>query len=58
VSKIRFENIRGTGLGTEFGVVVVPEFGYLASITLLVAIVFVIILIKKNSNLKSILIQK
>jgi len=57
-SIIRFENIRGTGLGTEFGVVVVPEFGYLASITLLVAIVFVIILIKKNSNLKSILIQK
>jgi hypothetical protein len=26
---IRFENIRGTGSSTEFGLVVVPEFGLL-----------------------------
>ena len=31
---VRFENIRGTGQETEFGFVVVPEFGVLAGVML------------------------
>ncbi len=35
---IRFENIRGTGLATEFGVVVIPEFGAAALLVMAAAI--------------------
>ena len=45
---IRFENIRGTGLDTEFGLVVVPEFGSIVIFVLVVSILSVIILSKKN----------
>ena len=44
---IRFENIRGTGSGTEFGLVVVPEFGIL-SIAILAAGLLAIIPISKK----------
>jgi hypothetical protein len=50
---IRFENIRGTEWDTEFGVVVVPEFGILAAFTLGFVITLMIVLTKfqKGSNL-------
>ena len=35
---IRFENIRDTGMNTEFGLVVVPEFGIFVFLTLILAI--------------------
>ncbi|MEE9511663.1 MAG: PEFG-CTERM sorting domain-containing protein [Nitrosopumilaceae archaeon] len=44
---IRFENIRNTGLSTEFGLLVVPEFGMIASLMLIVAITSMIVLTKK-----------
>ena len=44
---IRFENIRGTGLSTEFGILVVPEFGMIVSFVLIVAITSMIVLSKK-----------
>jgi predicted secreted protein with PEFG-CTERM motif len=44
---IRFENIRGTGLSTEFGLVVVPEFGVIASLILLITLSIIIIINKK-----------
>ncbi len=44
---IRFENIRGTGQQTEFGIVVVPEFGAISILILLVGLSS-IFLIKKN----------
>jgi len=40
---VKFENIRGTEAATEFGFVVVPEFGTMAIIILVVAISSVII---------------
>ena len=45
---IRFENIRGTGTETEFGMVVVPEFGSIALMILAVSIISVIVLSRKN----------
>jgi len=48
---IRFENIRGTDMETEFGIVVVPEFGTIATMILAVTLTSLIILIKKNSIL-------
>ncbi len=44
---IRFENIRGTGSGTEFGLVVVPEFGWLAILVLATGLLSIISLSKK-----------
>ena len=35
---VRFENIRNTGQDTEFGVVVVPEFGTIAMVVLIVSV--------------------
>ena len=35
---VKFENIRGTGLETEFGFVVVPEFGTIAILILVIAV--------------------
>ena len=49
---IRFENIRGSGTGTEFGLVVVPEFGLLASLVLVSGIIFVIIISKRFTERK------
>lgn len=46
---IKFENIRGTGLETEFGFVVVPEFGTIAIMILVVTITSVIIFGRKHS---------
>ncbi len=46
---IRFENIRNTGQETEFGFVVVPEFGSVATLILVVSIMAIIILSKKTS---------
>ncbi|HXV66692.1 MAG TPA: peptidase [Nitrosopumilaceae archaeon] len=47
---IRFENIRGTGSSTEFGLVVVPEFGVIASLILVGGLISVISLHKKFFN--------
>ncbi|MFB5645610.1 MAG: PEFG-CTERM sorting domain-containing protein [Nitrosopumilaceae archaeon] len=46
---IRFENIRGTGMDTEFGLVVVPEFGSIVMMILILMFTSVIILSKRNS---------
>jgi predicted secreted protein with PEFG-CTERM motif len=46
---IRFENIRNTGQETEFGFVVAPEFGSVATLILVVSIMAIIILSKKTS---------
>ena len=44
---IRFENIRGTGSSTEFGLVVVPEFGWLAIFILAIGLFTMMIFNKK-----------
>jgi len=44
---IRFENIRGTDSGTEFGLVVVPEFGWLAVLVLATGLFSMITITKK-----------
>jgi predicted secreted protein with PEFG-CTERM motif len=44
---IRFENIRGSGSDTEFGLVVIPEFGWLAVIVLTLGFLCVIPISKK-----------
>jgi len=44
---IRFENIRGTDSGTEFGLVVVPEFGWLAVLVLATGLFSMILITKK-----------
>ncbi|HET6517456.1 MAG TPA: PEFG-CTERM sorting domain-containing protein, partial [Nitrosopumilaceae archaeon] len=46
---IQFENIRGTGLETEFGLLVVPEFGSIVIMILVLMMASVVILSKKNS---------
>lgn len=46
---IKFENIRNTGQETEFGFVVVPEFGSVALLILVISIVGVIFVTRKNS---------
>ncbi len=46
---IKFENIRGTGLNTEFGLVVIPEFGPIVILILVLAVSSIIILTKRNS---------
>jgi len=50
---IRFENIRGTGSSTEFGLVVVPEFGLLTVFVLAAGLFTMMIFTKKffKSNL-------
>ena len=45
---IRFENIRNTGQETEFGIMVAPEFGSIALLILIVAIVGIIFVTKQN----------
>ena len=44
---IRFENIRGTDSETEFGLVVVPEFGWLAVLVLATGLFSMISITKK-----------
>jgi len=46
---IKFENIRGTGMNTEFGLVVIPEFGSIVIMILVLTISCIIILTKRNS---------
>ena len=46
---IKFENIRNTGQETEFGLVVVPEFGTIALLVLSISIFSVIFVTKRNS---------
>jgi len=46
---IKFENIRNTGQETEFGIVVVPEFGTVALVVLLTSITAVIFVTRRNS---------
>ena len=46
---IRFENIRGTGMDTEFGLVVIPEFGPIAIMILVLMIASAVILSTRNS---------
>ena len=45
---IKFENIRNTGQETEFGLVVVPEFGSVAVLILVISIVSIIFVTRKN----------
>ncbi len=45
---IRFENIRGSGQSTEFGIVVAPEFGLIASLVLMAAMTSVVIFGRKQ----------
>lgn len=49
-TSIRFENIRGLGLSTEFGVMVVPEFGPLVLIVLSVSVVLAITVTRRGFN--------
>ncbi len=51
---IKFENIRNTGQETEFGIVVVPEFGTVTLIILVISITAVIFVTRKNSSRLSI----
>jgi predicted secreted protein with PEFG-CTERM motif len=46
---IRFENIRNTDQETEFGMVVVPEFGSVAALIFIISIMAVIIVSRKTS---------
>jgi len=46
---IKFENIRNTGQETEFGIVVVPEFGTITLIVLVTSITAVIFVTRRNS---------
>ena len=46
---IKFENIRNTGQETEFGLVVVPEFGSIAMLVLVISIISIIFVTRKNS---------
>ena len=45
---IKFENIRNTGQETEFALVVVPEFGSMVMLILLVSITSIIFITRKN----------
>ncbi len=45
---IRFENIRGTGMATEFGFVVVPEFQSIVTMVLVLSVASSILIIKKK----------
>ena len=46
---IKFENIRNTGQETEFALVVAPEFGSIAILILVISIVSIIFVTRKNS---------
>ncbi|MCV0430893.1 PEFG-CTERM sorting domain-containing protein [Nitrosopumilus sp.] len=46
---IKFENIRNTGQETEFALVVIPEFGSIAIFVLVISIISIIFVTRKNS---------
>ncbi len=46
---IKFENIQNTGQETEFGIVVVPEFGTIALLVLVTSTIGMIIVTRRNS---------
>ncbi len=46
---IKFENIRNTGQETEFALVVVPEFGNIVILVLVISIMSIIFITRKNS---------
>ena len=46
---VKFENIRNTGQETEFGFVVIPEFGTVALLVLSVSILSIVFVTKRNS---------
>ncbi|MDH3394977.1 MAG: PEFG-CTERM sorting domain-containing protein [Nitrosopumilus sp.] len=46
---IKFENIRNTGQETEFGLVVVPEFGTIALLVLVISTMSIIFATRRNS---------
>ena len=46
---IKFENIRNTGQETEFALVVVPEFGSIAILVLIISIMSIIFVSRKTS---------
>ena len=46
---IKFENIRNTGQETEFGLVVVPEFGTVALLVLVISTMSIIFATRRNS---------
>jgi len=46
---IKFENIRNTGQETEFGIVVVPEFGIITLFVLVTSIIGMIFVTRRNS---------
>lgn len=46
---IKFENIRNTGQETEFGIVVAPEFGTIVSFILVISVIAIIFVTRKNS---------
>ena len=46
---IKFENIRNTGQETEFALVVVPEFGSIALLVLVISITSIIFVTRKSS---------
>lgn len=48
---IKFENIRNTGQETEFGIVVVPEFGTIAILILVVSLIGIMPLTRKHNTL-------
>jgi len=45
---IKFENIRNTGQETEFGLVVVPEFGTITLLVLVISIMSIVFVTRKN----------
>ncbi|MBI5146124.1 MAG: peptidase [Thaumarchaeota archaeon] len=49
-TKIRFEKLRGTDMSTEFGLMVVPEFGSIVFVTFTVAMSSILI-IRRNSTI-------
>ncbi len=46
---IKFENIRNTGQETEFGIVVAPEFGTIVPFILVISVIAIIFVTRKNS---------
>ncbi|RMW36937.1 MAG: PEFG-CTERM sorting domain-containing protein, partial [Nitrosopumilus sp.] len=46
---IKFENIRNTGQDTEFGIMVAPEFGTVAILILVVSLIAIISLTRKQN---------
>lgn len=47
-TRIRFENLRGTDMSTEFGLMIIPEFGSIVFVIFIIAMSSVLI-IRKNS---------